>query len=223
MSMAAAPIVALHAVARQALHLIRAGPDKLSVPAFRRSNPEERKHDAGEPSGGQRLRAIHSGLPMIQFLTMRDPSDLVIALCWLVFTIVWAVSALFVKRTVERSLGWARLLVWGVVILVFTRASHIPGLQQPMWPRSAGQGALAVLVTLAGLVVCIWARAVLGRNWSGSITFKEDHELIERGPYAYVRHPIYSGLLLMGLGSAINSARPQSFLLLVLVAVGLSI
>src|SRR4051794_28656255 len=42
-----------------------------------------------------------------------------------------------------------------------------------------------------------WARAVLGRNWSGTITLKEDHELIVRGPYRLVRHPIYTGLLAM--------------------------
>jgi protein-S-isoprenylcysteine O-methyltransferase Ste14 len=160
---------------------------------------------------------------MILFLTLHDPVDVVIALCWLVFVLVWVVSALFVKRTVERSTGWARLLVWVAVIVLFTRVSHIPGLRQPMWPRTAALSALAALVTVAGLIVCVWARTVLGRNWSGTIAFKEGHELIERGPYAYVRHPIYSGFLLMGLGTAIGSARLESFLLLATAAVALGI
>jgi protein-S-isoprenylcysteine O-methyltransferase Ste14 len=64
---------------------------------------------------------------------------------------------------------------------------------------------------------------VLGTNWSGTITFKEDHELIQRGPYAYVRHPIYSGLLLMGLGTAVESGRLASFGLLAAVAAGFAV
>jgi protein-S-isoprenylcysteine O-methyltransferase Ste14 len=60
----------------------------------------------------------------------------------------------------------------------------------------------AAVVCLAGLVITVWARVVLGRNWSGSITYKENHELVEQGPYRFVRHPIYTGLLLMLLGLA---------------------
>jgi protein-S-isoprenylcysteine O-methyltransferase Ste14 len=72
------------------------------------------------------------------------------------------------------------------------------------------QGALAkntdnrdrrVRCHIGRLAITIWARVVLGGNWSGNITFKENHELIEHGPYRYVRHPIYSGLCLMVLGS----------------------
>jgi len=160
---------------------------------------------------------------MIQALTLHDPAAVAITLCWLVFGIVWAVSALFVKRTIEQSLGWVRLLVFAVVIVVFTRVSHIAGLRQSLWPQTASIGALAVLVTVAGLVVTVWARVVLGRNWSGSVAFKEGHELIVGGPYAYARHPIYSGLLLMGLGTAIESARLQSFLMLALALVVLAL
>lgn len=56
---------------------------------------------------------------------------------------------------------------------------------------------------VAGLLVCLWARATLGRNWSGIVTLKEGHELIVRGPYAFVRHPIYTGLLAMFLATAL--------------------
>ena len=54
-----------------------------------------------------------------------------------------------------------------------------------------------------GLGISIWARRVLGRNWSGIVTVKQDHELIRTGPYRYVRHPIYTGLLLAILGTAL--------------------
>jgi protein-S-isoprenylcysteine O-methyltransferase Ste14 len=52
------------------------------------------------------------------------------------------------------------------------------------------------VLTLAGLLVAVWARVHIGRNWSGTITVKEDHDLITSGPYSLVRHPIYTGLLL---------------------------
>ncbi len=62
---------------------------------------------------------------------------------------------------------------------------------------------MAGILCIAGLVFCVWARVTLGRNWSGTITLKEGHELIERGPYRFVRHPIYTGMLAMFLASAI--------------------
>ena len=68
-----------------------------------------------------------------------------------------------------------------------------------------------------GLIVCIWARATLGRNWSGAVTLKQDHELIERGPYRWVRHPIYTGLLLMFLATALLLGRTGGLIGVVLV------
>ena len=59
------------------------------------------------------------------------------------------------------------------------------------------------VLTLAGLLVTVWARVHLGRNWSGTITVKQDHELITSGPYRLVRRPIYSGLLLAFMGGAL--------------------
>ena len=161
---------------------------------------------------------------MIVFGTPHDAFATVIALCWLVFLVVWAVSALFVKRTIERSLGGVRLLTLAVLIAVIAGATRgFPGLRQTLWSRTPGVGVLAALLTMMGLAIALWARAALGTNWSGTIAFKEGHELIQRGPYAYVRHPIYSGLLLMGLGTAIASARLSSLLLLVLTLVMLAI
>ena len=64
-------------------------------------------------------------------------------------------------------------------------------------PRIDALAWTAVVLCIAGLAFCIWARFTLGRNWSGVVTFKGGHELITRGPYALVRHPIYTGLLTM--------------------------
>ena len=65
-----------------------------------------------------------------------------------------------------------------------------------VWPRSLSLYWLGVALLAAGLAFAVWARVHLGRNWSGSVTVKEDHELIRTGPYGYVRHPIYTGGLI---------------------------
>ena len=156
---------------------------------------------------------------MIAYGMPRDVFDWVIALCWVAFIVVWLVSAMFVKRTVERSLGWARLLSLLIVLAVLGEARRLPWLRQALWQRTAAIGAVAALLTMAGLAVAVWARATLGGNWSGSVTFKEDHELIVRGPYALVRHPIYSGLFLMGLGAAVDSTRLAAFVVLGLTTI----
>ena len=64
-----------------------------------------------------------------------------------------------------------------------------------------------LVLTAAGLAFAIWARLRLGRNWSGTVTIKEDHRLIQQGPYRLVRHPIYTGVLLAMVGTAIGYGR----------------
>ena len=72
-------------------------------------------------------------------------------------------------------------------------------------------------ITMGGLLFSIWARNHLGNNWSQAVTIKEGHELITSGPYAIVRHPIYTGLLLAFLGSAIALGKWRGLLAVVLV------
>lgn len=143
-----------------------------------------------------------------------DPFRLVISLCWATFAVTWVVAALFVKRTVEGSLGWARIVALVVLVAVYVVVRPLPSLRRELWSLTPGTGTIAALLTLAGLAIAIWARVVLGGNWSGTIAFKQDHELIQRGPYAWVRHPIYTGLLLMTLGTAVESTRLAAFIFL---------
>jgi protein-S-isoprenylcysteine O-methyltransferase Ste14 len=64
---------------------------------------------------------------------------------------------------------------------------------------------------MAGLAVALWARVILGRNWSGVVTLKEGHELVERGPYRFVRHPIYTGILTMFFATALVQGHVAGF------------
>jgi protein-S-isoprenylcysteine O-methyltransferase Ste14 len=126
-----------------------------------------------------------------------------IAVCWIVFIVVWFIAAWFAKRTVERSGTCVRWMV-GIVafLLVATRSGWLAlanGVS--LWHATPALAVVAAAVSAAGLSVALWARATLGRNWSGAVVLKEQHDLIERGPYAFVRHPIYTGVLLMVLGT----------------------
>jgi protein-S-isoprenylcysteine O-methyltransferase Ste14 len=79
----------------------------------------------------------------------------------------------------------------------------------------------AAILCICGVGFCFWARAILGRNWSGSVTLKENHELIVRGPYRLVRHPIYTGLLSMVIATAIQQGHIGGIIGLILISVSL--
>lgn len=80
-----------------------------------------------------------------------------------------------------------------------------------------------VIVAYAGLVLAIWARIVLGKNWSGRISAKKGHELIDHGPYQVVRNPIYSGILLAFIGTAITSGYITAYIAVILMLTGMII
>lgn len=147
-----------------------------------------------------------------------------IILCWAIFLIYWAIGAFTVKRTIERENPWPRFLMFVVIIATFVllRRGWLLStfLGKVLWPKTVIVRTVADIVTLLGLIIALWARAVLGGNWSATPTFKEDHELIEYGPYRYVRHPIYSGVLLMVLGTAIMSGQVGGFVLLAVFFIG---
>ncbi len=79
---------------------------------------------------------------------------------------------------------------------------------------------LGIAITAAGLLFTIWARTYLGRNWSGTVTVKVGHQLIRSGPYRWVRHPIYSGLILATIGTAIVRGQVRGIVAVVLLWIG---
>ena len=139
--------------------------------------------------------------------------------CWVVVAAFWIVSAFWAKRTKERQALRGRLLCLGLTVLVAVLL--IVGirrleLNRVVLPPTVAMGILADLIVLLGLWIAIWARATLGGNWSSRVALKEGHELIQRGPYRLIRHPIYSGLLLMVLGTAILAGRVSDFFALLI-------
>lgn len=140
---------------------------------------------------------------------MNAPTLAFIGFCWVGWLLYWLAMAFKNKRTVERGGFFGYRIVAGATFLVCFGAGrllHISS-QAPLWHTSLALGVVTDVVVVAGVAVTVWARITLGRNWSAEVTFKEDHELIESGPYALARHPIYTGLLMMALGAAINYGR----------------
>jgi protein-S-isoprenylcysteine O-methyltransferase Ste14 len=143
--------------------------------------------------------------------------------CWDVFVLFCLINMFTNKRTIERQSIGSRLLysipfLASFWLLFGGFARHRAHLfQQIVLPHSAITGAIGLAVTVLGLALAIWARVVLGRNWSGTVTLKENHELVVRGPYAYVRHPIYTAMSLMVLGTAIAVGTPGGFVAFPLV------
>ena len=152
---------------------------------------------------------------------MSPLAENIVTTCWGVFFVVWVLAAIFTKRTVHHESGTRRLRYLIPVVLgwylVFRGYRLGPPFNIHIIPRTHAILVAAAILCVGGLGFCLWARAVLGRNWSGTVTLKEDHELIVRGPYRLVRHPIYTGLLAMLIATAIQQAHLAGFIGLVLV------
>jgi protein-S-isoprenylcysteine O-methyltransferase Ste14 len=130
-----------------------------------------------------------------------------IELPWIVFAAYWLISGFKTKRTVKREPFAARygVMFLGVLgfYLIFMNDDQIGFLNRRIVARSHAAGVAGVVLTWVGILLAIWARWHLGQYWSGRITIKEDHKLIRTGPYARLRHPIYTGLDLAVIGTTV--------------------
>lgn len=131
------------------------------------------------------------------------------AASWIAFILYWIISSFGIKRDMKRTAWWqnvwVRMTAMGILVAwvigsIAKSANHQPIFgREPMLPTAG----LGVVLTILGIAFAIWARAHLGRNWSPAPAIKENHELITSGPYATVRHPIYTGMLIAALGSGL--------------------
>lgn len=145
---------------------------------------------------------------------------------WAVFALYWLAAMIGNKATQRREPLVARLahvlmLVAGAVLLAWHGPPLAGWLSLRLWPRSLLLYWIGLALLVAGLGFSVWARVHLGRNWSGTVTVKEGHELIRTGPYRYVRHPIYTGILTGVIGTVICAATVRAVLGLLIIAVAL--
>jgi protein-S-isoprenylcysteine O-methyltransferase Ste14 len=151
------------------------------------------------------------------------PYTLIPAL-WAIWIIGWMIAAFDVKRTRWREPRATAVynrapVMLGLLMLLL--APWLPAvLTRQLMPFGAELPALGTLLVLLGLLFAAWARWHLGRNWSGTVTVKEDHTLIKSGPYRLVRHPIYSGIALALFGTALADGAAYGFIATALILAG---
>ena|GEM_PF-145767 len=135
-----------------------------------------------------------------------SPGMLLSIVMWVVFSLYWeakAKGASEAKRSESRlSRGFHVTLVSLAQILIFF---PVPGLRARFLPESTSLVVLGLSLQLIFFALAVWARQLLGRNWSGAVTTKLDHELVRSGPYRVVRHPIYTALLGVYVSTALVS------------------
>jgi protein-S-isoprenylcysteine O-methyltransferase Ste14 len=140
---------------------------------------------------------------------------------WILFIVYWSAAAKNSAATQasesQSSRQLHQFLMYGSLLLAFI---PVPGLRQrwlpiPPWLRVT----IGLAVQVSSALLAVWARRHLGRNWSGAVTAKVDHELIRTGPYKVVRHPIYSAMLGMFLGTAIVAGQLHALLALFVISV----
>jgi protein-S-isoprenylcysteine O-methyltransferase Ste14 len=151
-----------------------------------------------------------------------QPSQ-VLEIIWIVWLTSWVAASFWSDRARKRA---ATLETWGYRapmiaggILLVPWTGPLLG-EKPIWEvNHAGMYALAILM-LAGLMLTWWARIYLGPMWSSVITRKEDHKIIDTGPYAFVRHPIYSGLIIALVATAAAEGRLTALIGAALIILG---
>jgi protein-S-isoprenylcysteine O-methyltransferase Ste14 len=138
---------------------------------------------------------------------MRHPLTLAIPALWATWGGYWIIASAFAKPVRRRESAASRAshvvpLVLGAVLLASRRLPG-PVLDARFLPRGVTWVWLGLALVAGGLLFSVAARMHLGGNWSGTVTLKHDHTLTRSGPYRFVRHPIYTGMLLAVLGTAV--------------------
>ncbi len=143
---------------------------------------------------------------------------------WGSFVAYWCIAALWVRKiriSEPRLMRVAYLalaaVAWG---MLRARDSWLRRLDARLWPMNGTPFFVGAAFLLIGLGFAVWARVHLGQFWSASVAVKEDHQLIRSGPYALVRHPIYTGILTGVLGTAIAVGQTGGLVALAVLGCG---
>jgi len=141
-----------------------------------------------------------------------DLLDHIIRVLWMLIMTVWLALASESNEPVEGKRDRrSDVAVWivsiGWVVLLWPRFNGPQLIPRIMPIRMVGAA-----LTIIGLAFALWARFYLGSNWSAYISLVLNHKLIRTGPYAIVRHPIYSGFMIAIIGSGLNFGHLRSFI-----------
>jgi protein-S-isoprenylcysteine O-methyltransferase Ste14 len=155
----------------------------------------------------------------------------VMAACWIIFLLYWFISAQSVK-SVQETRGWLGgnwypiLYMLGFLLMAnlrFLSRFGVPTktLSIPLFPHTILINVVIMILLIGGVTIAIRARRTLAGNWSNAVALKKNHELITSGLYQYVRHPIYTGMLLMFLGTALSFGTLGAMIGFLIILIGI--
>jgi protein-S-isoprenylcysteine O-methyltransferase Ste14 len=155
--------------------------------------------------------------------------NLIILIPWFVFFIYWAVSVIYdvIKGKAKRAERhqsfiltlFQNLFLYLAFIFIYISSTAPYPLDIWLLPKSPIVLVVGLALAFAGVAFAIWARRQLGGNWSATIELKEHHTLVTTGPYGIVRHPIYSGITLLVIGSAVFAGNISGLIAIVCVII----
>ena len=147
----------------------------------------------------------------------------IFAVIWIGWIVSWLVAAFWSNRSEKLALTGDTLMyraciVAGAILMTPWASRRLSAV--PLWNVGYASAYVLAALTLAGILFAWWARIHIGRLWSGSITRKEGHHVVDTGPYALVRHPIYTGLIAAIVASALAQATVVAFAGAALLTIG---
>jgi len=150
--------------------------------------------------------------------------ELICDYLWVGFLAVWMLSAVKTKPVEQREGVSSRLsyTVFAIAAfyLVFGKGTGPFWLRIHLFEPNLLTEILGVALTVAGIGFAFWARFYLGSNWSSNVTVKVGHELVRSGPYRFVRHPIYTGMIVALFGTGLQRGQVRGLIAVVLLYVG---
>ena len=154
---------------------------------------------------------------------MRTP-EIALRTVWFIWWITWLAAAAWsdraAKRPPRRSQIVYRLLAAGGAILLFGLYRHDVAAEGTLWRTPLSLSWVMVAIACIGLLFTWWARLHLGRLWSSSVGRKAHHRVVDSGPYGIVRHPIYSGITLASIATAVVRGTLTAWLGVVVMTLG---
>ena len=142
---------------------------------------------------------------------------------WLAWIVSWHVAALWRGAKREEAPRREYRLHFAIALVGFLLAFSSWPPMAPLWPASAALGWAMVALTVTGFALAWWARIHLGKLWSGGVVLRDEHRVVDSGPYALVRHPIYTGLFMAVTAMALERATPLALLGAALFVLGFTL